>query len=57
MEEASCPQRSYDYAYANPAQVINSLILILFYSYIYLVIYLFFSNVHSIFQSKLTLDT
>ena len=41
MEEASCPQRSYDYAYANPAQVINSLILILFYSYIYLVIYLF----------------
>ena len=41
MEEASCPQRSYDYAYANPAQVINSLILILFYSYIYLVIYVF----------------
>ena len=41
MEEASCPQRSSDYAYANPVQVTNSLILILFYSYIYLVIYLF----------------
>ena len=31
MEEASCPERSYDYAYANPVQVTNSLILILFF--------------------------
>ena len=49
MEEASYPERSYDYAYANPVQVANSLISILFYSYIYLLIYLFiFSNVQSL---------
>ena len=56
MEEASYPERSYDYAYANPVQATNSLISILFYSYIYLLIYLF-SLTFSLFQRKLTLDT
>ena len=42
MKEPSCPERTYDYAYANPVQVTNSLILILFYSFIYLLIYFFF---------------
>ena len=58
MKDPSCSERTYDYAYANPVQVTNSLILILFYSFIYLLIYLFiFSNVHSLFPRKLTLDT
>ena len=39
MEEASCPERSSDFAYANPVQVTNCLILILFYSFISLLIY------------------
>ena len=57
MEEGSCHERSYDYAYANPVQVTKffNLDLVLF---IHLFGYLFiFSNVHSLFQRKLTLGT
>ena len=41
MEEASSPERSSDYAYANHVQVTDCLILILFDSFISLLIYLF----------------
>ena len=41
MEEVSSPERSSDYAYANPVQVTNCFIFILFYSFISLLIYLF----------------
>ena len=41
MEDASSPERSSDYAYANHVQVTDCLILILFDSFISLLIYLF----------------
>ena len=41
MEEASSPERSSDYAYANHVQVRDCLILILLDSFISLLIHLF----------------
>ena len=58
MEEASSPERSSDYAYANHVQVTDCLILILFDSFISLLVYLFsLYTIHSPFLWKLTLDT
>ena len=58
MEGASCSERTYDYAYANHVQVTDCLILILFDSFISLLIYLFsLYTIHSRFLRKLTLDT